>query len=229
MKRTAIPSLLLGLLLIGAGCQRAPASVADQRLYCGGDGALVTTMPVQSHRSYCLKSDAGSKNYALGRPNSYTFTIIDDQGVTLKEFAETHTQLMHVFIVRKDLAHFEHVHPSYDPATGTFSIINLTFRADGIHRIFADFAPATGARGADGLPLRVVATEDLTAGTNYVAYPLGGEGRTKMFGDQRVTLETPSVLTSGTEHTFTYVIERLEKPVTDLEPYLGALGHAVVL
>jgi len=38
---------------------------------------------------------------------------------------------MHIIVVRKDLANFQHVHPKYDPATGKFTFTDLMFPSDG--------------------------------------------------------------------------------------------------
>lgn len=187
---------------------------------------------IQSHRTYSLKSDSHGTSYAVNTPSEYSFKVVDEQGNTLKDYAITHTKQMHIIVVRKDLAYFEHMHPDFDPATGTFTLQNLSFPSDGDYRIFADFAPAGGQMDAMGVPLSVTLSEDVAAGNvaNYTPQPIGTEEKTKTFDSLKVTLGTHGTLTSGAENMLMFSLKDANgKPVTDLEPYLGALGHSVIL
>ena len=200
-------------------------------IYCSSDGTLTDKMPIQSHRSYCLKSDSTDKAYSTSTPSEYSFSLVDDQGNTLKDFQVTHTQLMHVIVVRKDLAYFQHLHANFDPATGIFTLDNLTFPADGTYRIFADFAPANAQMDTMGMPLAVTSFEDVSVGigSKYTPQPIGSEATTKTFNGYQVTLSTSKSLESGAESMLTFTLEQNGKPITDLETYLGALGHSVIL
>ena len=96
--------------------------------YCSPDGTLSSAMPIQSHRSYCIKSNSKDISFAANTPSSYSFRIVDDQGNTTKDFEITHTKQMHVIVVRKDLGFFQHVHPAFDAATGMFTLSALLFQ-----------------------------------------------------------------------------------------------------
>jgi len=183
--------------------------------------------PIQSHRSYEIRSS--SREYISNSPVSYSFSIVDELGNTLKEFAITHTEPMHVLIVRKDLEHFQHLHPEFDGSTGTFTIEDFMFPEDGEYRIFADFAAATGQKDPLGNPLQIVLYEDVKVGTAYNPQDIGSESRMKKFGPYDVSLATLAPPLSGTDMTLVYEIRENGKIVTDLEEYLGALGHAVIL
>ncbi len=198
-------------------------------IYCS-DGELSDTMPIQSHRSYCLKSDAENKRYSVNNPNLYSFSIVDDQSNPVKDFAITHTKLMHVIVVRKDLAHFQHVHPEFNEITAVFTLSNLIFPADGDYRIFADFAPLGAMMDPDGVPLVVTISEDVKVGDNYNQKLLGSEENKKTFDGIEFTLNpTPTPLRAGQESMLTFDLKSNGKAVTDMETYLGALGHSVVL
>ncbi len=192
---------------------------------------ISTGTPIQSHRTYSVKSDSQGKTYTVNTPNEYSFSIVDEQGNTLKDFAITHTKMMHVIVVRKDLAYFQHVHPDYDATTGTFTLKDLIFPADGEYRIFADFAPNNAQKDAMGMPLAVTLSEDVPVGNlaNYKPQAIGTEEKTKTFDGLQVTLNTHGTPTSGAESMLMFSLSQNGKPVTDLESYLGALGHAVVL
>ncbi len=183
-------------------------------------------------RGYRIESNTQTTDYTPNRPAPYIFSAIDEQGNTVKDFATVHEKIMHVIVVRKDLANFQHVHPDFDAATGQFILPSLTFSADGLYRIFADFTPATGQVGLDGQPPTVTAFEDVSVGNiaNYEPQLLSETVLNRTFqgyGVQLVSLPTPIVTERPT--TLRFVITQNGRLVTDLEKYLGALGHAVVL
>ena len=60
-----------------------------------------TNIP-QSYQSYFFESDSVGKTYSAKIPSKYSFSILDQQGNTLKDFAITHTKQMHLIVVRKD-------------------------------------------------------------------------------------------------------------------------------
>ena len=231
----AVLTVVIVVVLVGKSSPRvAPVKVTQSKtLYCGSDGQLVDVMPIQSHRSYCVSSNTGNKKFSANTPSVYTFSIIDDQGVVMKDFAITHTKPMHVIVARKDLKYFQHVHPLYDETSGKFSLTDLTFPADGEYRIFADFAAKGGMMDASGMPLAITVSEDVMVGnaTSYTKEALGSEERTKTFSDLKAALIIkPTALVSGSETMLTYALtDASNTPIKDLETYLGALGHAVVL
>lgn len=211
---------------------RAPSGVATHNgVFCSPDGTLTDAMPIQSHRSYCIRSDSAGRTYAVRAPNKYSFSIVDDRGDTLKKFETTHTKLMHVIVVRKDLEYFQHIHPEFDPATGRFTFTDLTFPADGVYRIFADFAPGGGQKDAMGMPLAVTLSEDVPVGVGarYAPQALGSEEKEKTFDGYQVALSSDQALVSGKEIMLTFGLEQNGRPITDLQEYLGALGHSVIL
>lgn len=115
-------------------------------LFLGGFYLFVTRKPslndrpsAQSHRSYSVSSTAESSKYIPKTPSSYSFSIMDDLGNTLRQFAVVHEKIMHVIIVRKDLAEFQHIHPSFNETSGIFTFTDLVFPSDGRYRIFTDF------------------------------------------------------------------------------------------
>lgn len=187
---------------------------------------------IQSHWSFNVRSDASSRRYQPQQPTVYTFSIVDDQGTTIKDFATVHEKIMHIIVIRKDLQEFQHVHPNFNQATGNFTLTDLTFPADGPYRIFADFTPMTSQLGANGQRLPVTVHEDITVGTlaNYQAQSVTDTSLTKTFKNYQITLtSSPTPIGAGESTTLTFALNQNGRPVNDLEKYLGALGHAVVL
>ena len=197
--------------------------------YCTSDGTLSDSRPIQSHRSYCIRSENGGVRYVANVPARYAFSIIDDRGTTVKNFDTTHTKIMHVIVVRKDLAYFDHVHPSFDQEDGVFVLDGLVFPADGAYRVFADFVPTGAQMGAGGKPLGVTIFEDLQVGGRASLKPLGAERNAGTFDGYKVDLETHGALKAGVSSMLMFKIQKDNAAVTNLEPYLGALGHSVIL
>ena len=225
MKNKSLALIIIGIVVIGG-----IALVATKGNNTSPSQTSSGT-PIQSHRTYSLKSDSQGKTYAVNTPNEYSFSIVDEQGDTLKSFATTHTKLMHLIVARKDLAYFQHVHPEFDASTGVFTLKDLTLPADGEYRIFADFAAAGGQMDSMGMPLTTTLSEDVPVGNlaNYKPQSIGTEEKTKTFDGLHVTLNTHGTPTSGAESMLMFSLSQNGKPVTNLQPYLGALGHAVVL
>jgi len=148
--------------------------------------------------------------------------IAKRDGTPIESFELNHEKLLHLIIVSKDLSYFNHIHPAYKGG-GVFEIDN-TFPAGGQYRMVADFTPTDGddmtklewveVPGAPADPVPVVPDETLN-GTD---------------GGTRVTLAADK-LAAKEDVTLTFTLSDATggQPVTDLEPYLGAIGHVVIL
>lgn len=68
---------------------------------------------------------------------------------------------------------------------------------------------------------------DASVAGEYDPQPLPAITRTTEIGDYTVTLQ--GTLASGQASELTFSIQKNAKPVTDLQPYLGAYGHLVAL
>ena len=90
----------------------------------------------------------------------------------------------------------------------------------GTWRLFADFVPS-----ADGEKRTLGA--DLAVPGEYVPAPLPAASRTAEVDGYTVTLD--GELEPGAESELTLTVSRDGRPVTDLQPYLAAYGHLVVL
>jgi hypothetical protein len=151
-----------------------------------------------------------------GRDVPVAFTIDGPDGKPVTAYDVEHEKRLHLIAVRRDFTGFQHVHPTLDDA-GTWSIgLDLT---PGQWRLFADFT----ASGAEGLTLGA----DLSVSGDYVPAEDAGESRTAQVDGYTVTLDGD--LTPGSDAKLTLNVERDGRPVTDLQPYLGAYGHLVAL
>jgi hypothetical protein len=151
-----------------------------------------------------------------GRDVGISFTIDGPDGKPVTQYDVEHEKRLHLIAVRRDFTGFQHVHPELD-SDGVWSTeLDLT---SGQWRLFADFK----ATDADALTLGT----DLAVDGDYRAEAPADESRTAEVDGYTVTLE--GHLTAGKDAKLTLDVSRDGKPVTDLQPYLGAYGHLVAL
>jgi hypothetical protein len=142
-----------------------------------------------------------------------TFRIVDAHGATLRAFETEQGRRMHLIVVRRDLRRFQHLHPTQD-ATGAWTV-RLTLPTAGVYHAFADFQTA-GARQTVGA--------DLFAAGRFEPLGLPAPSMRARVDGYDVTLRERA---GASELRFT--VRRDGRPVGDLQPYLGARGHLVML
>ncbi|QQR54507.1 hypothetical protein IPG41_04895 [Candidatus Peregrinibacteria bacterium] len=150
------------------------------------------------------------------------FVIRDINGEVLKDFARVHEKLLHLVVVREDLTEFQHLHPDFDKETGEFSV-DLAFPKNGPYKIYADFTPEHLTQTV--LQSSVQVGEE----PQFVAEPLiAGVLEPFPVGSFTVSPIFPETLFTGTEMKLSFEVEKDGEEV-ELEPYLGAEGHCVIL
>jgi len=143
---------------------------------------------------------------------------LERDGERITDYDVRHERELHLIVVRHDLTGFRHVHPTRG-SDGSWSV-PLTFDAPGPYRVYADFAEAGEA------PQAVV--HDVTVPGDYDAREVSGpERRTAPAGADRV--QVTGDLEPGREAVLAFSVTDAGRPVTDLEPYLGAQAHLVLL
>ena len=185
------------------GHSPAPAADPVRGLAVAQDGYQLQslTSPVQTDRGGTL---------------SFRLTGPDGQPVT--DYTTSHDKDLHLIVVRSDGSQFRHVHPSID-GSGTWSI-PWRWAAAGSYRVFADFVPA-----ATGQALTLTSTVDVAGDLSPVA--LGEDSTETTVGGYTVTLDGAPA--TGKSAMLRFTVTRDGKPVTTLQPYLGAAGHLVAL
>ncbi len=144
----------------------------------------------------------------------------DPAGFDAANLQVVHEKLMHLMIVSEDLSWLDHVHPEPD-TSGHFSL-RYAFPRGGKYVMFHDFTPANVGR-------QVVPVELAVEGVAQPARPLVIDDtmHKRVYGYQ-VTL-THTALGIDVDAAMTFTLMRGGKPVTDLEPFLGAMGHLVMI
>lgn len=152
-----------------------------------------------------------------GEEQRLSFRILNAEGAPVTEFTPAHEKKLHLIIVRRDMTGFQHVHPSLDD--GVWSL-PMTLDEPGAYRMFADFVP-------EGRDDGLVLGADIDVPGHYTPEPLPKPVRTAEVDGYTVTLKGD--LKAGAGSGLDLSVSKDGKPVTDLQPYLGAFGHLVAL
>jgi hypothetical protein len=211
-----LPALTLGLL-VGCG-----ASQHDGHAEPGKDSHTHGD-PHKGHASgvagnATLHVGTTPQSPTAGQPAALRLIIHDAKGEMQKEFAVVHDQKVHLIVVREGLDQFAHLHPEVDGA-GNMKV-SYTFPAGGKYHLFADHQP-TGKTAQ-------VARADLQVGGDApTAQPLVANVPGTLSSGDEIAAEV--TVEKGRDVTVTFRLREAGKPVTDVEPYMGARGHLVVL
>jgi hypothetical protein len=161
--------------------------------------------------------DLAERSLPAGPATPVAFRVLGPDGEAVTDYDVEHDVDLHLIAVRRDLTGFQHVHPEL----GQDGVWRVPLAlAPGAWRLFADFTPT--ALG-EGLTLG----SDLSVPGEYQPVPLPAESLTAEVDDFTVVLT--GGLEPGRESELTLSVSREGRPVTDLQPYLGAFGHLVVL
>lgn len=193
---------------------------------CGMD--LVPGSPV-TMPDFRLHVETTPRVLAAGQPTRFRFTVHHPlTGAPAKEFATVHEKLFHLFVISRDLNEFAHIHPQAHP-DGSFTIEH-TLPKPGHYMLFADFLPLGGGTQITGLPLATAGVDTDLVAARAALSPDGV--LTKVADGVKVEITNERTEILGGEEVdliFRFSDAASDAPVTDLQPYLGAAGHLVIL
>src|SRR6185503_7448712 len=176
-----------------------------------------------------LKMEATPKAPRANEKVRLRFAIYNPRtGQQIQQFAILHEKLFHLFVVSQDMTEFQHIHPELQP-DGSFTI-ETSLPRPGQYKIYSDFYPV------DGIP-QVLQRNLATAA--YSSDLFSSQARltpdtvlTKTVDGLVIELKLePAQIIAGRPATLKYHLTdaRTGVPIKDLAPYLGALGHTLIL
>jgi hypothetical protein len=176
-----------------------------------------------------LKVETTPRVLKPGQPIKFRFSVHHPvTGEQARDFAVIHDKLFHLFVISRDLEEFAHIHPERH-ADGSFTIEHTLPKA-GHYKLFADFLPLGGGAQITGYPLATVGVDSDLTGSTAKLTPDSALSKTTR-GVRVDILNERSTILGGEEVDliFRFTDEKTDTPVTDLEKYLGAFGHLVIL
>ena len=244
MRTSKLAFLLIAIVSLGAAAQQSSAPPADGTAFfcpmhpevtaseagrcrkCGM--ALVVGDPFDT-REYGVELTTSPAAVKAGQPFTMFFTVRHPgTSALITSYELVHEKPFHLFIVSSDMEFFEHIHPVQQPDQRW--AIDVTLPKAGDYRVLADFLPTGGSPQFIGRTLETAGfTGDLESQTAHLQ---PDTVFTKTVGSITAHLELePSTLVEGQygHLAFTLSDAKTGRPVTDLQPYLGAFGHALIL
>jgi hypothetical protein len=175
---------------------------------------------------YHLDVETTPRVLRSGVDGTVRFTVRESRTNTVvQKFEQVHERLFHLFVISQDLEHFAHLHPTL-AQDGSLDV-DVRLPRPAPYHFFADFLPAGGA---PQLLHRALVSADYDGTLAKAARALPLDLSDKVVNGIRIRLETPEQL-AGREQIISCWLEDATTgaPITDLEPYLGAWGHLLIV
>jgi len=237
--------VMLLLLICPFGCEHrtaAPSAPSAGHVQTGEQATLPDSHEGHSKNGAASKADHGShgghedmpmkmappralvvmtdpSQPAAAATTKLIMKIQEADGTPIKTFDILHEKLVHLIVVRDGLDEFAHLHPDVDSS----GMITTQFRfpKSGKYRLFADHQPQGKPAGLATGEVNVSGSDDQAAAPVPTALPEVTIGEIKAHvaihqSDQETTVQFRFVDGDG-------------KPVSNLQPYLGAMGHLVII
>lgn len=210
--------MVLVLLIAQFWCPMHPDERADTRGTCSICGMALVPMPAASFATNPVDlrvtpTLSGARlRIAVKQPGRDTL---------VRKFSIVHERPMHLFVVGEGLEFFAHEHPVQQP-DGVF-MLDLALPRAGVYMAIAEFLPDGGTPQTF--------QQAFTTGSAFgrPASPAIDVG-SKVVDGMRVSVDASKVKAGDTK-ALTFRIEDAASgaPATDLEPYLGASAHLLVV
>lgn len=175
-----------------------------------------------NNRKYRMDFVAAPAQIEAGKPTALSFTPKDEADANAMIPLEVvHEKKMHLIIVSKDLSYFSHEHPEYR-ADGQY-VWEHAFPTGGEYLLFQDFMPKGASHQLSRIPVKVV-------GQQRQAVKYTAENLVWKEDDYQVTLGFDKLpLQSKQPVVVKITVSKAGQPITNLDNYLGALGHMVII
>jgi P-type Cu+ transporter len=158
-----------------------------------------------------------------GVPTTVTATVIDARtGDPVTDLTRTHQAWMHLIATRADLGTFTHVHPEPTGRPGQLQV-QMTFPTAGTYVVNTEFRQ----RGE----MADVHQRQLVTIAGHAPKPvtLAAGPRTAVVDGVKVELAGKAVVGKPSDLHFGFTDATTGKPIDDLQPFLAAAGHIVVM
>ena len=192
------------------------------------DMALIRGNPFDT-REYRLDFRTSPAAVRPGVPIRMEFTVHHPgTGKPVESFELVHDKRYHLFVISQDMAVFEHIHPERQ-ANGAWAI-DVTLPKAGYYSIISDFVPTGGSPQFMARPVMTTGFDgDLLSDAPRLV-PDTASMKT-LDGITASLAYEPSTLLAGQYGHLQFALTDAGtgQPITDLQPYLGAFGHTLIM
>jgi Cu+-exporting ATPase len=179
--------------------------------------------PVSAHDAGLAVSVDVPGDVRPGEPTTVTVQVRDEEtGEPVDDLVRTHQVWMHLIVTRADLGTFAHIHP--EPTDDGVLRVRAVFPTAGAYTLHTEFRRQ--GEMADVLDSHEVTVAGAApAAVSIPAYDV----RQQTVGGVRIDLAGEARVGETSDFTLSFADAETGRPVADLQPYLGAAGHVVVM
>jgi hypothetical protein len=146
----------------------------------------------------------------------------------IQKFEVVHDKQYHLFVISQNMDYFQHIHPEQRP-DGTWTI-DVTLPKPGYYKVLSDFLPSGGSTQFIAKPLVTAGYTGDLVGDSAELVPDSVLVKTVEDMTARVTLDPPTFVAGLYGHlNFQLTDAVTQRPVSDLQTYLGAFGHTLIM
>jgi hypothetical protein len=205
-----------------AGCNRTasssmPMSGSGHAGHAGSGDTQIGHGAMQGFAKLVVRADSEPK---AGSDTILTLRVEDAGGATVKDFEVVHDHKAHLIVVTNGLDQFAHIHPTIQ-TDGSMSV-TYRFPVGGHYWLYLDHKPISKPQATGFAELHV--------GGETAAAP---ELRPNVPGSVQVDGLKAEISVnaggSGSTRIAFKLTDSAGQPVTNLEPYMGAMGHLVII
>jgi Heavy metal binding domain len=210
-------------------CPMHPDYTMDVAGKCPRCGMALVRAAAYDVRDYRLDFRTIPPVVVAGQKATLRFKISHPSfNATIEKFEVVHDRQYHLFVISQDMEYFQHLHPE-ERADGTWTI-DLTLPKAGYYKVLSDFLPSGGSTQFIARPLITAGyTGDLAADSAHLVLDTIHK-KTVDELTAEVSLDPPQFVAGLYGHlTFHLTDTASGRPVGDLQTYLGAFGHTLIM
>jgi hypothetical protein len=192
----------------------------------GTQSQALLAPPLETHHSTfsgLSNSDGGytltsESNLRPGDDQFVEFAITGPDGRPVPEYVDVNDAHLHLIAFRRDLTGYQHIYPEQGRGASWWAVLNLT---PGPWHLVVELQPRA-------LERELTLATDFTVRGRYTPQP------PPPIGDQAdagggITVTRSGALTTRSDNLPSMLITEAGRPVTDLEPAHGEIGHVVII
>jgi hypothetical protein len=210
-------------------CPMHPEYTSEIEGTCPHCGMTLVRAAPYDVRNFNLEFETVPAVVVPGESATLGFTISHpDTREVVRDFEVVHDQRYHLFVISQDMEYFQHLHPR-ELDNGTWTI-DLTLPKAGYYKILSDFMPRGGSSQFLARPL---VTRDFSGDlVSQSAHLVPDTVFTKTVGDLTATITSDPAVPVAADYAhlkFHLTDSATGRPVADLQTYLGAFGHTLIM
>ena len=210
-------------------CPMHPDYTLDVSGKCPRCGMALVRAAAYDVRDYRLDFQTIPAVVTAGRKATLRFKISHPGfNAVIQKFEVVHDRQYHLFVISQNMEYFQHIHPE-QRSDGTWTI-DLTLPKAGYYKVLSDFLPSGGSTQFIARPLVTAGyAGDLAADSAHLTPDTVFKKSVEDITAE-VSFDPPTFVAGLYGHlTFHLTDTGTGGPVTDLQPYLGAFGHTLIM